>query len=122
MPCTVVDGRKNSKRESLTDAIVHKIWRRQQIPEKEKKIYYTDQPLKCKWRRRAVLKVIYVFRIKCWRMRIQSILGPFFHAWGLVPRSAAKSEEKTGQELDYRYTYYDKQIIASTEQIPTTER
>ena len=37
----------------------------------------------------------------CWRMRMQLMLDPFFHAWGLVPRSAVKSEEKTGPELDY---------------------
>ena len=35
-------------------------------------------------------------------MRKQLMLDPFFPAWGLVPRSAAKSEEKikTGPELD----------------------
>ena len=38
-------------------------------------------------------------------MRMQLMLDPFFPAWGLVPRSAAKSEEKTGPELDYDFYY-----------------
>ena len=41
------------------------------------------------------------FHWLCWRMRMQLMLDPFFPARGLVPRSAAKSEEKTGPELDY---------------------
>ena len=41
------------------------------------------------------------FSGKSLRMRMQLVLDPFFPAWGLVPRSAEKSEEKTGPELDY---------------------
>ena len=41
------------------------------------------------------------FSGKNWRVRMQLMLDPFFPAWGLVPRSAAKSEEKKVPELDY---------------------
>ena len=47
---------------------------------------------------RAVLKVIQGplpgFSGKSWRMQL--MLDPFFPAWGLVPRSTAKSEEENG--------------------------
>ena len=56
---------------------------------------------------RAVLKVIQGPLAGCsykrWRMCMQLMLDPFFPAWGLVPRSTAKSEEKTGPELDCDY-------------------
>ena len=38
-------------------------------------------------------------------VRMQLMLDPFFPAWGLVPRSTAKSEEKTGPELDYVFVW-----------------
>ena len=60
---------------------------------------------------RAVLKVIQGplagFSYKSWRMRMQLMLDPFFPAWGLVLRSAGKSEEKMGPELDYALTETD---------------
>ena len=86
--------------ESL-NAIAFKIRNRRQIPGKNM-ITLTSTLNK---RSRAVLKVIQSplpgFSGKIWRMRMQLMLDPFFPAWGLVPRSAAKSEERTGSELDY---------------------
>ena len=58
----------------------------------------------------VVLKVIQGplpgFSDKSWRMRMLLMLDPSFPAWGLVPRSAAKSEEKTGPELDKGASFY----------------
>ena len=55
---------------------------------------------------RAVFKVIQGslagFSYKSWHVRMQLMLDPFFPAWGLVPWSAAKSEEK----VTYRLTLH----------------
>ena len=78
------------------NAITLKIRRRQQVPGKNM-ITLTNILNETS---RAVLKVIQGplpgFSGKSWRMQL--MLDPFFPAWGLVPRSTAKSEEKTGPE------------------------
>ena len=89
-------GRRAGAIEESLNAIGSKTRRRRQIPGKNmitlnNILNETSQ---------AVLKVIQGplagFLGKNWRMHMQLMLDLSFPAWGLVPRSAARSEVKNG--------------------------